>query len=105
MSDDEISLYLRAKTAAQLLGAYKNTAFGMISFPFIFEDGAVIPKTGFDALETGDYPNKVPIIIGSNKEETKIFLAFADAALPKNRAVVSEGGLSYQRPLEGQRGG
>jgi len=74
MSDGEINLYLRAKTAAQLLGAYEMTGFGMISFPFIFEDGNVIPKTGFEALETGDYPNKVPIIIGSNKEETKIFL-------------------------------
>ena len=87
MSDDEINLYLRAKTASQLLGAYENTAFGMISFPFIFEDGTVIPETGFDALETGDYPNKVPIIIGSNKEETKIFLAFADTALTKNEAL------------------
>jgi para-nitrobenzyl esterase len=87
MSDDEINLYLRAKTASQLLGAYENTAFGMISFPFIFEDGTVIPGGGFDVLETGDYPNKVPIIIGSNKEETKIFLAFAGSALTKNEAL------------------
>jgi len=49
----------------------------MISFPFIFQDGAVIPATGFKTLETGDYPNKVPIIIGSNKEETKLFLFMA----------------------------
>jgi para-nitrobenzyl esterase len=87
MSDAEINLYLRAKTASQLLGAYENTAFGMISFPFIFEDGTVIPETGFGGLETGDYPNKVPIIIGSNKEETKIFLAFADAELRRNKAL------------------
>ena len=77
MSDDDVSGYLRSKPADQLLGVYETTGFGMISFPFIFEDGTVIPEAGFDVLETGNYPNKVPIIIGSNKEETKIFLAFA----------------------------
>jgi len=46
----------------------------MISMPFIFEDGTVIPNAGFDVLETGEYPNKVPLILGSNKEETKLFL-------------------------------
>ena len=87
MSDEEVRTYLRAKTASQLLGAYEMTAFGMLSFPFIFEDGTVIPEAGFKTLETGDYPNKVPIIIGSNKEETKIFLAFADSALTKNKVL------------------
>jgi para-nitrobenzyl esterase len=87
MSDEEVRTYLRAKTASQLLGAYEVTAFGMLSFPFIFEDGTVIPEAGFKTLETGDYPNKVPIIIGSNKEETKIFLAFADSALTKNKVL------------------
>jgi len=87
MSDDDVSAYLRSKPPDKLLGAYEATGFGMISFPFIFEDGTVIPEAGFDVLETGNYPNKVPIIIGSNKEETKIFLAFANAALSKNEAL------------------
>ena len=77
MSDGEVNAYLRSKTANQLLSAYEGTGFGMISFPFIFEDGTVIPEAGFDVLETGGYPNKVPMIIGSNKEETKIFLFMA----------------------------
>lgn len=77
MSNDEISLYLRSKAASDLLGAYENAALGMISFPFIFEDGTVIPEDGFATLDDGTYPNKVPIIIGSNKEETKIFLFMA----------------------------
>jgi para-nitrobenzyl esterase len=87
MSDDDVSAYLRSKPPDKLLGAYEGTGFGMISFPFIFEDGTVIPGAGFDVLETGNYPNKVPIIIGSNKEETKIFLAFANSALSKNEAL------------------
>jgi para-nitrobenzyl esterase len=87
MSDDDVSAYLRSKPPDKLLGAYEATGFGMISFPFIFEDGTVIPEAGFDVLETGNYPNKVPIIIGSNKEETKIFLAFANSALSDNEAL------------------
>jgi para-nitrobenzyl esterase len=87
MSGDDVSAYLRSKPPDKLLGAYEATGFGMISFPFIFEDGTVIPGAGFDVLETGNYPNKVPIIIGSNKEETKIFLAFANSALSKNEAL------------------
>ncbi len=77
MSDEEVSTYLRSKTPDQLLGAYGSSGLGMISFPFIFQDGTVIPEAGFKTLETGDYPNKVPIIIGSNKEETKLFLFMA----------------------------
>ena len=84
MSDDEVNEYLRSKTAGQLLGAYEPSELGMISFPFIFEDGTVIPVTGFEALETGSYPNKVPMIIGSNKEETKLFLVFASAHFSGN---------------------
>jgi para-nitrobenzyl esterase len=47
------------------------------SFPAVFEDGAVIPAGGFSTLQAGTYPNKVPVILGSNKEELKLFF-FAD---------------------------
>ena len=70
----EIEEYLRYKTPEQLLAGYESVSFSMISLPFIFEDGTVIPQTGFETLEAGTYPNKVPIIIGSNKDETKLFL-------------------------------
>jgi para-nitrobenzyl esterase len=52
----------------------------MIAFPYLFEDGAVIPKGGYDAFDTGRY-NKVPLIIGGTKEEIKIFL-FLQGAFP-----------------------
>jgi para-nitrobenzyl esterase len=87
MSHGDVNAYLRFRTANQLLSAYENTGLGMISFPIIFQDGTVILEGGLDALETGEYPNKVPIIIGSNKEETKIFLAFAGSAFSGNDAL------------------
>ncbi len=74
LSDAQIETYLRSKSAAELLKAYDTGYFGMIAFPYIFEDGTVIPRTGYDTFQTGTYPNKVPLIIGTNKEETKIFL-------------------------------
>ena len=79
LSDAEVEAYLRAKSAAELLKAYDSGYFGMIAFPYIFEDGTVIPKTGFETFETGTYPNKVPIIMGTTKEEAKLFL-FLDPA-------------------------
>jgi para-nitrobenzyl esterase len=53
----------------------------MIDNPALLRDGAVLPRKGFDVLSTGDYPNKVPLILGSNKEELKLFL-FLSRALP-----------------------
>jgi para-nitrobenzyl esterase len=77
MSESEIETYLRSKTAHQVLRAYDSWVFGMIDMPYLFEDGTVLPDTGYATLETGSYPNKVPIILGSNKDELKLFL-FAD---------------------------
>ena len=74
LSDAKVEAYLRAKSAAELLKAYDSGYFGMIAFPYIFEDGTVIPNTGYDTFETGTYPNKVPLIMGTTKEESKLFL-------------------------------
>ena len=74
MSNAEIEAYLRSKTAEELWACYEQMGFGLLTFPFIFEDGAVIAAAGFDTFQSGTYPNKVPIILGSNKEELKIFL-------------------------------
>ena len=74
MSDAEVEAYLRLKSAEELFACYEQTGFGMIVFPDIFMDGTVIAADGFDTFQTGDYPNKVPIILGSTKEELKLFL-------------------------------
>lgn len=75
MSVKEIAAYLRAKPFAEFYACRKAVPFHMASFT----DGAVIPKTGFSALEAGTYPNKVPIILGTNKEERKFSLFFREA--------------------------
>ena len=80
MSGTEVEAYLRSQTTQELLSGYESLSFGMLQFPYIFEDGAVIPEEGYDVLEAGTYPNKVPLMVGTNKEETKLFL-FMDESL------------------------
>ena len=67
----ELAQWLRSLPAKNMLAVFKSAPSGMISFPYPVWDGDVLPSTGFDAL--ADAAVRVPIIIGTNKEETKIF--------------------------------
>jgi len=77
MTDPEIEAYLRGKTARQMLRAYEPWFGGMFTMPNVFPDGTVLSEGGYATLEAGTYPNKVPTILGSNKDEMKLFM-FAD---------------------------
>jgi para-nitrobenzyl esterase len=70
MSLEQIALYLRSKSFKEFYACRRDV-------PFVhgFEDGAVICKNGFNSLDDGTYPNKLPVIIGMNKEEAKLGLA------------------------------
>jgi para-nitrobenzyl esterase len=57
--------------------------FGMAQWRTVFTDGTVIPKDGYDVFSTGDWANKVPIIIGCTKDELKLFGSFRNDP-PKN---------------------
>ena len=83
MSDAEIEGYLRSKTDRELLRTFEPGFGGMIPSPELFTDGWVLPAAGFDTLDTGTYPNKVPVILGTNKEEQKLF--FFPGFLPRDR--------------------
>jgi para-nitrobenzyl esterase len=79
MTDPEIEAYLRGKTAHQMLRAYEPWFAGMFTMPNVFPDGTVLAEEGYATLAAGSYPNKVPAILGSNKDEMKLFM-FADPA-------------------------
>ena len=57
--------------------------FGMADWRNIFTDGNVIPKEGYNIFSTGDWANKVPLIIGCTKDELKLFGKFRKDP-PKN---------------------
>jgi para-nitrobenzyl esterase len=65
--------YLRAKSVDEIFASYDHSFMGLISgFRQIFEDGVVIPDSIPNLLKQGKY-NRVPFLVGSNKEEAKLF--------------------------------
>lgn len=48
----------------------------LVALPTILIDGYVIPREGYTLFENGAYENKVPLIIGNNRDEVKFFLGF-----------------------------
>lgn len=82
----DIAAYLRSKTAKELLSCFESTAFGMIGSPKIFSDGTVIPENGYEAWEAASAIKDVPVIIGSNKDEIRLF-TFMNRKLRRDREL------------------
>ncbi len=76
--------YLRSKSDRDILRCFDEASPGLIDNPSIIRDGAVIPREGFDVFASGNYPNKVPLIIGSNKDEMKLFLFLSSGIAPSS---------------------
>jgi len=82
MSGKEVEKYLRSKSAQDFLEVYpEGKLTGMITFLNCFGDGTVLPVDFYGTLKAGNY-NKVPIILGTNKEEVKLFLIFSPIFTP-----------------------
>ena len=76
MRKEDLGVYLRQKSNADLLRTYRPGPFGMISFPAVFQDGAVLPKGDPLALfKDANQYNPVPLMIGTNRDEFKMFMA------------------------------
>jgi para-nitrobenzyl esterase len=77
MSDVEIAAYLRGRDAATLLGLFDGDRLGgMYDVPLLFPDGHVLPREEpLAAFAAGAY-NRVPTILGTNRDESKLFMAF-----------------------------
>lgn len=74
MSAKDIAAYMYSKKPADFLEVHpEGKAAGMIQFPTAFSDGKVLPVDFYGALSSGNY-NKVPMIMGINKEEVKLFI-------------------------------
>jgi para-nitrobenzyl esterase len=71
----------RSRSAEEILRAYPGEAFlGMLNIPTVFRDGVVIPDADTrDLFARGAY-NQVPIVLGTNRDETKLFI-FGDPDL------------------------
>lgn len=77
MTVTEMEQYLRSKSPAELLNTYETFGFGMLSFPNLFRDGTVLPtEDPWELLADRGRYNAVPVVIGSNRDEYKLFMAF-----------------------------
>ena len=79
MSDDELASWLRAKSTAALLTAYNPwTEAAAGGAPNLFGDGHVLPAgiRSQDLFADPDHYNAVPVILGTNRDEMKLFFAF-----------------------------
>jgi para-nitrobenzyl esterase len=83
MSGKDVEEYLRSKSAFKIMKCIPKRDFGMAEWRTVFTDGMVIPKEGYDIFSTGEWANKVPLIIGCTKDELKLFGSFRKDP-PKN---------------------
>ena len=77
MSPPEVASYLRGKSAYEILGAYDGGDMAMYDAPLLIRDGVVMPAAlPAEVLASGGAAD-VPTILGTNRDETKLFLVFS----------------------------
>jgi para-nitrobenzyl esterase len=78
MSPSETAAYLREQSPAELMSLYEAGVEGLIDVPQMFPEGTVLPVE--DSLDSFARPGGhagVPVMVGTNRDEDKLFL-FAD---------------------------
>ena len=80
MDDETLSRFLREQTVTELFEGYRREGTEVedgYTCPRIFEDGFVLPSHPLGhAFRPDTSFNRVPVILGTNKDEEKIFLLY-----------------------------
>ena len=76
MSTADVERLLRGKTNFEVLAAYvPMPGMGMIDMPKVFRDGVVLPEDDpMQRLARADGYNRVPVMLGTNRDENKLFM-------------------------------
>jgi para-nitrobenzyl esterase len=76
MAPAELARFLRERSAEQLLGAYLDGEEDLLlDMPRVFADGAVLPAGDpLARFARADGWNRVPVVLGTNRDENKLFL-------------------------------
>jgi len=100
MAPPDVAKYLRSKTPEEIFHAYGKDGFeGLLDFPNVFADGTVVSDgEAVDRLVRPDGWNRVPVMIGTNKNEDRLFL-FANPHYVKRYFGVVPRVLDPQRYL------
>ncbi len=65
LSDAELADFLRDTDVFTLLSLART--------PEIIGDGTVLPVEGYDLIDSGAFPGKVPLLFGTNRDEYKLY--------------------------------
>jgi para-nitrobenzyl esterase len=77
LGDAGVAAFLRERSPGEIFAAYAGSAgMGMLRFPQIFPDGVVMPADQPERHFSAGRYNRVPVIAGTNRDETKLFMAF-----------------------------
>ncbi|HEY3445625.1 MAG TPA: carboxylesterase family protein [Myxococcales bacterium] len=77
MSPAQTAAFLRERTVQDLLLPLKTKMMGMYPSPRLLRDGAVLPLDPImEVLADPARGNRVPVILGTNRDEFKLFAAF-----------------------------
>jgi len=78
MGAEEIAAYVRGKSPEEVFAAhqYESSNLSKVGLPAVIGDGYVLPKDMTNAELFSDIANynSVPVILGSNRDETKLFM-------------------------------
>jgi len=85
MDPFQISAALHKLSPGELLGLYTGSFAGMLANPDIFADGHVLPAgmSTNEIFSSPDTYNTVPVMLGTNRDEVKLFLAFSSNKIDK----------------------
>lgn len=78
MHPDALYDILANAAPASIMDAVPKIGIGLLSMPFVYPDGHVIVENGRQAFAEGNYPGKVPLIIGTNSGDVRLFLYFLE---------------------------
>ena len=87
MSDAELAAYLRSKTASEILAAQGGGGLG--GTPTLLGDGHVLPADlQTEALLAEGRYNVTPVILGTNRDEMKLFASLSGQATERLFGVI-----------------
>ena len=77
-SEQQTAVYLRARSSEQIMEVFADDErLRMNELPLVVREGTVVPVDEFHAVfARGDY-HRVPTILGTNRDESKLFLSFS----------------------------
>jgi para-nitrobenzyl esterase len=100
MTPAELASFLRGLAVERLLPAYDGRGIGMYECPRVFRDGSVIPQEPLgERLARPGGHHAVPVMLGSNRDEQKLFFFLDPAHVRRWFGVVPQArdAVVYQR--------